>query len=68
MISLSIFTEMYEFLHGAFLTPQKMEYEKVLKNLCMKRGEKRKNVKRVFFTDKMGTKKIVLVNAMIFDF
>ena len=59
----------WNFLHGAFLTPQKLEDEKVLTNLCMQRGEKRKkNVKRVFFTDKMGAKKIVLLNAMIFAF
>ena len=31
-------------------------------------GKKEKNMKRVFFTDKMGAKKIVLVNAMIFAF
>ena len=34
----------------------------------MQKGEKAKNVKGVFFTDKMGTKKIVLMNAMIFAF
>ena len=34
-----------------------------------KQGEKKaKNVKGVFFTDKMGTKKFVLMNAMIFAF
>ena len=48
----------WNFLHGAFLTPQKLEDEKVLTNLCMQRGEKEKNVKRVFFTDKMGAKKL----------
>ena len=47
----------WNFLHGAFLTPQKLEDEKVLTNLCMQRGKKKKNVKRVFFTDKMGAKK-----------
>ena len=31
------------------------------------RGEK-SNVKRVFFTNKMGAEKIVLMNAMIFPF
>ena len=41
-------------MHGPFLTPQKLEDEKVLKNVGMQRGEKAKNVKRVFFTDKMG--------------
>ena len=50
-------------LHGAFLTPQKSADEKVLKNIGMQRGEERKNVKRVFFTDK-----IVLMNALIFVF
>ena len=34
-----------------------------------KQGEKKaKNVKGVFFTDEMGSKKIVLMNAMIFNF
>jgi len=55
-------------LHGPFLTPQKSEDGKVFKNVGMQRGEKAKNVKGVFFTDKMGTKKIVLMNAMIFAF
>ena len=42
--------------------------KKFLKILACKEGEKAKNVKGVFFTDKMGTKKIVLMNAMIFAF
>ena len=54
MISLPILTENMKFFHGAFLTPQKLEDEKVFKNVGMQRGAK--NVKRVFFTDKMGTK------------
>ena len=33
-----------------------------------KGGKKAKDVKGVFFTDKMGTKKIVLMNTMIFAF
>ena len=32
----------WNFLHGPFLTPQKSEDEKVLKNIGMQRGEKRK--------------------------
>ena len=32
------------------------------------RGKKAKNVKRVFFTAKMGAKKIVLTKSMIFAF
>ena len=42
--------------------------KKFFKIVGMQRGEKAKNVKGVFFTDKMGTKKIVLMNAMIFAF
>ena len=34
----------------------------------MQGGEKQKNVKRVFFTAKMGAKKIVLTKSMIFAF
>ena len=34
----------------------------------MQEGEKAKNVKGVFFTDKEGVKKFVLMNALIFAF
>ena len=34
----------------------------------MQRGEKENNVKRVFFTDKIGANKFVLMNALIFVF
>ena len=68
MISLSIFTENMKFFAWTFLNSSKLEDEKVLKNVRMQRGGKAKNVKGVFFTDKTGTKKIVLMNAMIFAF
>ena len=43
----------YKFLHGASLTPQKSGDEKI-KKYGNARGEKAKNVKGVFFTDKTG--------------
>ena len=42
--------------------------KKFLKMYAFKGGKKAKDVKGVFFTDKMGTKKIVLMNALIFAF
>ena len=58
----------WNFLHGAFLTPQKLEGEKVLQNLCMQRGEKRKKREEGVFHRQNGCQKIVLLNAMIFAF
>ena len=63
IISLSIFTETYNFLHGPFLTPQKSGDEQNKKILACK-GGKAKNV-RGGFTDKMGGKNI---NAITFAF
>ena len=61
MISLPIFTENMNFFAWSFLNSPKQIY-------ACKEGKKEKNVKRVFFTDKMGAKKFVLMNAMIFAF
>jgi len=46
-------------LHGAFLTPQKLEGEKVLQNLCMQRGEKRKKHEEGVFHRQNGYQKFV---------
>ena len=48
----------WNFLHGAFLTPQKLEDEKVLTNLCMQRGEKRKKREEGVFHRQNGCQKI----------
>ena len=42
--------------------------EKKLKRINMQGGEKTKNLKGVFVTDKTGVKKFVMMNAMIFAF
>ena len=47
----------WNFLHGAFLTPQKLEDEKVLTNLCMQRGEKRKKREEGVFHRQNGCQK-----------
>ena len=45
-----------------------MGNEFFLTKLICKEGKKQKNLKGVFFTDKMGVKKFVFMNAMIFVF
>ena len=55
----AIFHQKHElFWHGAFLTPQKLEDEKVLTNLCMQRGEKRKKREEGVFHRQNGCQKI----------
>ena len=45
-----------------------MGNEKKLTKFICKEGEKTKNLKGVFVTDKRGVKKFVMMNAMIFAF
>ena len=52
----------YKFLHGAFLTPQELGDIYFFEKKWHARGEKAKNVKRVFFTAKIGAKKLFLWN------
>ena len=48
----------WNFLHGAFLTPQKLEDEKVLTNLCMQRGKKKKTWRGCFSQTKWVPNKL----------
>ena len=56
------------FLHGAYLTPQKLGDEKVLKNIGIQRGEKNKKREEGVFHRQNWCQKIVLMNALIFVF
>ena len=59
MISLPIFTENMKFFAWSFLNSPKIgRWKSFNKSMHAKRGKKEKNVKRVFFTDKMGAKKL----------
>ena len=53
-------------MHGASLTPQKSGDEKKLKKYGQARGEKSKNVKGVFFTDKTGLNLILSQKEILF--